>query len=472
MKKHLLLATAALVGTASAFADGLPNPAGEGIIRSTNLTLEWYAAPTGAAANKGNDANGGARSGIGLNGKFYVVIANKGVQVFNKEGQIKMIDNPTTWVSINCDDAGHVYFRNDKGGWPGNAGNFNSANAHFCVIDTKSDEIIKSDIPMQAGACRFDQLPHIYGNMVTDFINMPVPVTASGFTGYNFLYDALEPTGEAAKIDFGVSLKDGGFVSPANKPQTYGSAQCFEPNEDERYKIAVLANPYNNPDENAAATTASWFGHGNNIALYEWDEDEYDYVFSGKWFNTPNHSAVGGFCMFKYNGKNYICYPAGTLSNYPSGDGFFVMEEDLVDSPMNMTPTQEGTDWSEQVHKAVAYKYATEGIPTGNNYRGINVEPVDGRPGVFTIYHYNPYVSMEVWTLDLSGSTGIEEIVADKDEAKIFGGVGVVVTQSEGPAQVYTLAGQLVAQGKGTIAVPAGVYVVKADNKAAKVIVR
>ena len=470
MKKHLLIASVALFGAASAFADDLPNPGNKDLgPYSDNLSLQWYAAPTGASADANN-----ARSGIGVNGKFYVVINNTGVAVFGEQGQIKSIDNKTSWVSINVDDAGHVYFRNDKGGWPGNSGNFDSKNAQFCVIDSKTDVIIASDVPMTAGPCRFDQLPHVYGDMVSERVSIVVPAASStASSGYEFIYDKLESTGDAASIDFVSALKAGGFVAPANQIQTYGTAQCFDTDENGDYRIAVLANNYNNPGENPAATTASWFGHGNNIALYEWSDDEYNYAFTGKWFNTPSHSAVGGFCMFNYDGKNYICYPAGTTADgYPSGDGFFVMPEELVDSPVNMTPTQEGSDWSTQIRKAVATKYATDGIKTGNNYRGINVEPVEGKPGFFTIYHYNPGTSMEVWTLDLTGTTGIEDIVANESEAKIFGGIGVVVTESENPAQVYTLAGQLVAEGKGTIAVPAGVYVVKADNKTAKVIVK
>ncbi len=139
-----------------------------------------------------------------------------------------------------------------------------------------------------------------------------------------------------------------------------------------------------------------------------------------------------------------------------------------------MTPKEEGTDWNEQVHKAVAYKYATDDIKTGNNYRGINVEPVEGEEGKFTIYHYNPYISMEVWTLDLAGNdAGIADIVADDAKAaKIFGGLGVVVVDGAEKAQVYSLSGSLVAEGKGKIAVPAGVYVVKADTTVAKIVVK
>ena len=80
---------------------------------------------------------------------------------------------------------------------------------------------------------------------------------------------------------------------------------------------------------------------------------------------------------------------------------------------------------------------------------------------------------MEVWTLDLTGSgAGIDDIVADKGEAKIFGGRGVVVVDGADKAQVYNAAGQLVGQGAGSIAVEPGVYVVKAGTTTAKVIVK
>ena len=79
---------------------------------------------------------------------------------------------------------------------------------------------------------------------------------------------------------------------------------------------------------------------------------------------------------------------------------------------------------------------------------------------------------MEVWQLDLTGSAGVEDIVADINEAKIFGGEGRIIVESESVAQVYSVAGQLIAEGNGSIAVPAGVYIVKADNKAAKIVVK
>lgn len=130
------------------------------------------------------------------------------------------------------------------------------------------------------------------------------------------------------------------------------------------------------------------------------------------------------------------------------------------------------SDWNDQIHKPVAYKYSTDGIVTGNNWRGINVEPMDGEDGKFRIYFYNPGKSMQVWQLDLTESAGINDIVADETEAKIFGGEGRIIVHCEGSAQVFSVAGQLIAEGNGSIEVPAGIYIVKADNKAAKIVVR
>ncbi|MDE7458690.1 MAG: hypothetical protein K2M77_07450 [Muribaculaceae bacterium] len=461
MKKQLLLASVALMGMSAMAQD--PNP--DDATHSTNLTLQWYGVPTGTCA----DANS-ARSGIGVNGKFYVVMQNKGVAVFNQEGQIKTIDNANAWVSINVDDAGNVYFRNDKGGWAGpeGAGWYLSENAQFCVIDSKTDVVVKSDIPMAGGVkCRFDALPHVMGNLLEGFTEITVTANATGNIGYEFMYTDLEQESFVGQFNIGNSLKEGGFPSPANTVQTLGMAQLFAPDADGiAQKMAVLSN-------NHVEVTSSSLGWGNNVACYVWDEEAEGYKFDGKWFNTPNHSAIGGFCMFDYNGKSYICYPAGTTADgFPAGDGFFVMEEELLDTPQNATRDEDPEGWSEQLHKAIATKYATEGIATGNNYRGINVEPVEGEDGKFNIYFYDPAKSMQVWTLDLTDAAGINDIVADKDAAKIFGGVGAVIVDGAANAQVYTIDGALVAQGNGSIAVPAGVYVVKAGTTAAKVIVK
>ncbi len=467
MKRQLLFASLAVLTTAVNVVQAQDPGDRDKVIYSTNLSLEWYGAPTGECLNAGG---GASRSGIGVNGKFYLTVNNKGVAVYNKDGQIKFIDNKDTWVSINCDDAGHVYFRNDKGGWAGpeGAGWYLSDNAQFCVIDSKSDEIIKHDIPMAGGVkCRFDALPHVMGDMVNEFVEIPVTANATGNIGYEFMYDHLEQAEFVGKFDIAKALKDGGFPAPANIVQTLGTAQLYAPDgEGIAQKMAVLSNNY-------LDVTSSHMGWGNNVAEYVWDVNADGYKFSGKWLNTPNHSAVSGFCMFSYNGKNYIVYPTGMVAdNQPAGDGFFVMEEELLDTPKNMKADDPNSDWNDQIHKPVAYKYSTDGIVTGNNWRGINVEPMDGEDGKFRIYFYNPGKSMQVWQLDLTESAGINDIVADETEAKIFGGEGRIIVHCEGSAQVFSVAGQLIAEGNGSIEVPAGIYIVKADNKAAKIVVR
>lgn len=434
---------------------------------SQNLTLEWYAVPEGECLNAGG---GASRSGIGVNGKFYLTVNNKGVAIYTKDGMKSMIDNSNTWVSINCDDAGNVYFRNDVGGWAGpeSAGWYLSDNARFCVIDSKTDLVVKSDVPMAGGVkCRFDALPHVMGDMINDFVEIPVTANAIGNVGYEFMYDKLEKADFVGKFDIATALKQGGFPSPANVVQTLGMAQLYSPDKyGTATKMAVLSN-------NQLTVTSSRMGWGNNVALYEWDDDSQGYKFANKWLNTPNHSAISGMCMFDYNGKSYIVYPTGMVADdQPAGDGFFVMEEELLDSPKNKTAAEDLDNWNAEVHKAIAYKYATDGIVTGNNYRGINVEPIEGENGKFRIYFYNPGKSMQVWIMDFNYSAGINDIVADKAAAKIYGGVGEVVVDGADKAQVFTPAGVLVAEGKGTIAVAPGVYVVKAGKDAAKVIVR
>lgn len=468
MKKQLLLASLAMASLAPmAYAQ---NP--DDATHSTNLTLEWYGVPEGVCLNAGQ---GASRSGIGVNGKFYLTVNNKGVAVYTKDGMTRMIDNPNTWVSINCDDAGHVYFRNDKGGWAGpeGAGWYLPENAQFSVIDSKTDMVVKTDVSMIGGVkCRFDALPHVMGDMVNGFIEIPVTANATGNIGYDFMYDKLTQTDFTPTFDIATSLRAGKFpkiddLNNAGVVQTLGQAQLYAPDQyGSATKMAVLSN-------NQVLITASSLGWGNNVALYTFDEDSETFKFSGKWFNTPNHASIGGFCMFNYDGKDYIVYPTGmTAEGYPSGDGFFVMEEELLDSPQNLTQAEDADDWSAQLHKAVATKYATDGISSGNNWRGINVEPIDGQDGKFRIYFYNPGKSMQVWILDLTGSAGINDIVADKSAAKIYGGVGVVVVDGAEKAQVYTPAGVLVGEGAGSISVAPGVYVVKAGENTAKVIVR
>lgn len=474
MKKQLLIASLVLA-TACPFvhAQNIEPTTGN---RSDNLTLEWYGVPTGEFLKQGN---GNSRSGIGVNGKFYITLNNKGVGVYNKEGQIKMITNPTTWVSINCDDAGHVYFRNDKGGWPGSAGNYNPANAQYTVIDSKTDNIVGADIPLTSTlSMRFDALPHLHGNMLEEYeVMMYVPTANAGPTVAGFFLNQLE-VGGFEVFSVNDAIKDFPTFSAAEdakKIQTLGSAQAYGHTADGKWSVAVCANPQ--------VHTTFWAnGWANNIAKYDYEYDEVKeagkYTFSGKWFNTPNHSSVGGFMVFEYKGTNYIVYPTGMFGEYPSGDGFFVMEEELVDTPKNKTAADFATveEYNkytyDECHKAVAYHYATDGIQSGNNWRGINVEPIEGQDGKFRIYFYNPGLSMQVWQLDLTGSAGVSDIIADTHSANIYGGVGCVVCDGDEVAYVYTPAGKLVTKFVGTASVAPGLYIVKSGTSVAKVIVK
>lgn len=463
MKKQLLIASLALASSIPAMHAQDPGDRAK-VTYSTNLSLEWYCVPVGNAANKDI-----ARTGIGANGKFYISIREKGVAVYGPDGQIKMIDKDDTWISINCDDAGHVYFRNDAGGWKAPLACtdgtpmawYHAEKSMFSVIDTQSDEIVARDIPLKGiGQCRFDQLPHVAGNIMTDWVEIPVITTGGADTGVDFIFDALKPSGTQT-FNAQTCISEGKFPSGATR-STLAQAQVFNNGE----SIAVLANPTNN------VTTAAK-GWGNNIAIYELNEKEI-FMFSKKWLSLPNHNGCSGFNIFNYDGTDYIIYPTGMFGEWPAADGFFVAPLREVDSPKNKTADEDPADWSAQLHEGVAYKYATEYYGAeGTNYRGFNVEPIAGEDGKFRIYFFCPGKIMEVWTLDLSGSgAGIEDIVADKGAAKIFGGVGVVVTDGTDKAQVYNMAGQLVAEGAGSIAVEAGIYVVKAGQTVGKVIVR
>lgn len=464
MKKHLLLSALSIGVALSSYADnGVPTEGGTST--TENLKLEWYGVPTGNGAVSLN-----GRSGIGVNGKFYVVCYNEGVQVYDQNGLKKMIANPTTWVSINCDDAGNVYFRNDKGGWagPDGKGNYISEKAQFCVIDSKTDEIVKADVPMNSTvSCRFDALPHVRGNMLEDFVNIYTVASAAGGNVLNFMYTAgLKPSGDE-QFNIGDAITKAGFPAPDNVLQTLGSVQAYGANGTE---IAAYGNPH--------MEITSWMnGWGNGIAKYTFDPKKASYTFTGKYFNLPNHSSVGGFMIFSYKEKNYILYPAGMFSiDNPSGDGFFVMPEELVDSPRNLKEGDEGYSVESnkvELKKAVAYKYATSDIPSGNNWRGLNVEPIDGQDGKFRIYLYDPNKSMQVWILDMEAAeAGIEDIVTDEDDVKIFGGKGEVIIEGADFAQVYSMSGTLVKEGKGYLAVAPGLYIVKAGNKSAKIIVK
>jgi len=72
-------------------------------------------------------------------------------------------------------------------------------------------------------------------------------------------------------------------------------------------------------------------------------------------------------------------------------------------------------------------------------------------------------------------SSGVETVTGDATDIKVSGGNGeVIICGSYGSAAVYDVAGRLVAtaSGEASVSVPSGIYIVKADNVAAKVVVR
>lgn len=72
-------------------------------------------------------------------------------------------------------------------------------------------------------------------------------------------------------------------------------------------------------------------------------------------------------------------------------------------------------------------------------------------------------------------SSAVETVTGDASDIKVFGGNGeVTIAGAYENAAVYDVAGRLVATGAGeaSVSVPSGIYIVKADNVAAKVVVR
>lgn len=72
-------------------------------------------------------------------------------------------------------------------------------------------------------------------------------------------------------------------------------------------------------------------------------------------------------------------------------------------------------------------------------------------------------------------SSGVETVTDYASDIKVFGGNGeVTIAGTYGNAAVYDVAGRLVAtaSGEASVNVPSGIYIVKVDNVAAKVVVR
>ncbi|MBD5233273.1 MAG: hypothetical protein HDS65_03740 [Bacteroidales bacterium] len=377
------------------------------------------------------------RSGVGVNGKFYVNYYGEGVRVYSNTGELLKTIPPTAgyhnWVSCNADQAGHVLVQLDVKAFDGSC----SANGGhgFMVIDSETDEVIVPFLPMTFGyANRFDAMSPMAGNILETEKAASYSVLNAGVSSYRFLYN--QPGAEAPSYwQTRAFATSAGIVGTEEVPTlfpeastqtTLGYAMQYTFEGETNFNLAVYANPVYN-------VTYSANGFGNGIRKYGANEKP---VEPAQWFYTPQHSGLTGFNFFNIAGVDYIIYPAGQ-SNV-GGDAFAICEVSYVDTPISNLE-MEGESLVDGkpagVMKARVFAATNESgatlynvnSATANSY---NIEPVEGDANSVYIYVYT------------NGAPG----------RKFKFTVGEEATEPEPVATEVTIAdSQLTAPGKTTV---------------------
>ena len=359
---------AAMTVASAAYADDFVPGSTKCFKPGYSLELVWgQAVPVG---------NGVARTGIGVNNKFYAPdYANGIVKVFSSDGSSKDIKmSGKLWVSCTVDQAGHVIVRDDNPGWPGagTAGNYVPDNGSIAIIDSKNDAIIKEKLPMTGAiVSRFDALGPVHGDILNDeFTAIYAPVAFTSRSLIEFSYTQGEYN-QATESRYKIHEA---FTGEAKAPQTLAMAQALDMDN-----LAVYPNP--RIDE-----TGSAHGLGNGIMHFEYvvtDETE-GWEANGKFYVTPDHAAIGGFYIFELNGKQFIVYPSAGVE--VAADAFAVTEVTFADSPIS--------DPEEDKDHLIARKFAATNeagailYSPAAYFMGINVEPVADDPNSVLIYTY------------------------------------------------------------------------------------
>ncbi len=431
MKKFLLFGLACACGlTAAAEAGTTQCQAG--------YTLTNVYSIDGLTAAASTSAN---RSGVGINDKWYVVDHAAGiVKTYEvKDGALVSTGNIAApaghymWVSSNLDAAGHYLVQLDDHKFDG----YTSASGHgFMVIDTETNEVINDFVPMSysgvkatdgslaADKRRFDSMAPIDEDILS-YPNTRIlePITGEA-KAFQFSYNEPNVATDATywkTAYFNVSFTD--FPESLQKCTSTGYAMQYNDNGAKCmafYGNIVYTDTYSGEGK-----------YGNAIQKYTGN-----WIASGDYFYTPQHSGLTGFNIFNLDGKQYIIYPAG--GSALAGDAFAIAEVTFTDSPLtDMTAPEERAVTGSLVARAYAATNGSAPRYTSSTFctPSYHIEYVPDEDNSVYIYSYAIGAPANKWKFtDLVDDipTGVEGIEAETDApVEYFNLQGVRVANPE-----------------------------------------
>ncbi len=379
------------------------------------------------------------RQGFGMNGKFYIQNkATQKIEVWNETGKLEEIPSGGG-TNITRDDAGNIIVR---------LGTFNTdytdkSRNEMRIIS--ADRTRTVDIPLSGiTAGRLDFWGNIKGNVLdaTKGGVLHMGTNWHGFITEIPIINGAQDVTNTYQYAYANPFKTAGTFTTTSLLSGWEGIEDF-----------TLLIPYNG----ATGKTT-----GNSIQKMVIDND-------GNWvidsyFITPRHNGCTGYCVFKIGDQKLIVYSTGSND----GDGFSIAKL--------ATKASSTTEDSDESYR-LATKYAETGDDGNVTYKNnafyanhFSVDPIDATSCY--IYQYFPKGYIAKYKFDLS-KTGVEGVGVDHPTAKVFGGVGEITIDGEASSiQVYTVGGALLSSGSSKVNCAPGMYIVKVDGKATKVIVK
>lgn len=423
MKKQLLSAALLLSG----FMAFTPSVEAKSAMDS-NLTMEWMNTDV---ATKTTDC----RQAIGFGGKFYLQNHTTGkIEVWDGTGKLKEIDSGGG-TNITMDDAGNIIVR---------IGTFNtnyvSTRNELRIIPADGSAVV--DIPLSGvPGGRVDFWGHVKGNVMDK--------TTGGIL---YMGVAWQPTL--------VEIPIVGGVQDVKNTYTYNYMSPFKVAG--QFATTSMESAWNDIDGMSMLSPYYNKTNCNSIQKMKLDAD-------GNWtheayYVTPRHSGCASFYIFKVGAQNYIVYPSGSTNT----DGFSVSKVATVDSAGVAT-----TD--ESVRIATKYAETNDDAAGAVTYKPnafygnlLTAEAISDHEAYIYQYYPSGYIAKYKLTLPASG---VDNVAAPA--AKVFGGVGeIAVVGDARDIAVYRMDGVMMSHNQANVKCAAGLYIVKVDGNATKVIVK
>lgn len=392
-----------------------------------NLTMEWMNTDVAPLHTS-------ARQGIGMKGKFYLQNKDtKKIEVWDGTGRIDDID-AGEGTNITMDDAGNIIAR---------LGTFNTN-----YVDTRNEmRIIPADgsapvdLPLSGiTKGRLDFWGHVKGN-VLDKTNGGL--LYMGTAWYPQLIEIPIIDGQQNKTDTYTYI----YSSPFGVSGNFATTAIVSA-WDDLEEVAILSPLYNKTNCNSIQKLMP-DEDGN------WAHDSY--------YITPRHSGCAGFYIFSVGTQKYIVYPSGSNN----ADGFTVAK-------LATKATSDVEESDESVRVATKYsEQKDDGNPmyVNNAFYGnhLTAEAISETQANIYQYYPNGYIAKYVLTVPVDGVEGVIE----EAKATVTGGRGEINIEGEvSNIAVYTLSGSLISENETSVKCASGIYIVKTDSTATKVIVK